>query len=57
MNNPLKYVVLLGVLSGIIYLISNQLPGWGWLIFLFVLTLITPDYTKEDKDGGKEIGD
>jgi hypothetical protein len=57
MNNSLKYIVLLVLIWGIIHLISNELPGWGWLIFLFVLTLITPDHNKEDNDGNERIED
>jgi len=57
MNNSLKYIVLLVLIWGIIHLISNELPGWGWLIFLFILTLITPDHNKEDNDGNERIED
>jgi hypothetical protein len=41
MENVLKSVVLLGLVGGIVFLSSHNLSGWGWLVFLFVLTLIT----------------
>ncbi len=43
MDSVLKNIVLLGLVCGIVYLSSNNLNGWGWLIFLFILTLFTID--------------
>ena len=39
MNILLKESVRLALVAGIVYLMSNQLDGWGWLIFLFILTM------------------
>jgi uncharacterized membrane protein HdeD (DUF308 family) len=50
MNSILKSVVLLGIIAGIVYLASNDLPGWGWLVFLFVLTLVTNEDSNQNKN-------
>jgi hypothetical protein len=51
MENVLKSVVLLGLIGGIVFLSSHNLSGWGWLVFLFVLTLITTwDVNNEIKE-------
>lgn len=51
MENVLKSVVLLGLVGGIVFLSSHNLSGWGWLVFLFVLTLITTgDVNNEIKE-------
>jgi hypothetical protein len=54
MENLLKHFVLLGLVGGIVYLASNDFSGWGWLVFLFILTLFaieekTPDKKSEDE--------
>lgn len=56
MENVLKHLVLLGLIGGIVYLASNNLSGWGWLVFLFILTLFsmeektTNDKVEDEKD-------
>ena len=49
MESLLKNLVLLGLIGGIVYLASNDLNGWGWLIFLFILTSST-DSSKESNN-------
>lgn len=39
MNLILKESVKLALVGGMVYLMANQLNGWGWLIFLFILTM------------------
>lgn len=53
MENILKHLVLLGLIGGIVYLASNNLSGWGWLVFLFILTL----FAMEEKTPDKKIED
>ena len=49
-----KNIVLLGIIGGIVFLLSHNLSGWGWLVFLFILTLLTTEdggvKTKEDEE-------
>ena len=53
MENVLKHLVLLGLIGGIVYLASNNLSGWGWLVFLFILTL----FAMEEKTTDKKVDD
>jgi len=46
MDKLLKNLVLLGLIGGIVFLSANNLNGWGWLIFLFILTLFSEDREK-----------
>jgi hypothetical protein len=55
MREVFKNLVLLGLVGGIVFLISSDLNGWGWLVFLFVLTLMSNEEStqvkpKEDED-------
>lgn len=50
MENNLKYIVLLGLVFGIVFLSAHNLSGWGWLVFLFILTLITTEKNKQIED-------
>jgi hypothetical protein len=55
MKEVFKNLVLLGLVAGIVFLISSDLNGWGWLVFFFVLTLMSNDEStqvkpKEDED-------
>jgi hypothetical protein len=49
MESLLKHLVLLGLIGGIVYLASNNLNGWGWLVFLFILTLFAMEDSTPDK--------
>ena len=49
MESLLKHLVLLGLIGGIVYLASNNLNGWGWLVFLFILTLFSMEGRTSDK--------
>lgn len=50
MESLLKHLVLLGLIIGIVYLSSNNLSGWGWLVFLFILTLFTMENKTTNKN-------
>lgn len=54
MESILKNLVLLGLIGGIIFLASNNLNGWGWLVFLFVLTLYSIEESTSDKKSKDE---
>jgi MFS-type transporter involved in bile tolerance (Atg22 family) len=54
MKEIFKNLVLLGLISGIVFLISSNLNGWGWLVLLYILTLILNEdnnITKNNQDG------
>jgi hypothetical protein len=54
MKEIFKNLLLLGLIAGIVFLISSNLNGWGWLVLLYILTLILNEdnnITKNNKDG------
>jgi hypothetical protein len=54
MKEIFKNLVLLGLIAGIVFLISSNLNGWGWLVLLYILTLILNEdnnTTKTNQNG------